>query len=183
MRTLIFLRHAKSSWATPGMNDFDRPLNDRGRADAPLMARWLSGQGMKPDRILCSPSARTRETLALITPVLGPLPVASFPEDFYLASAATLSKRIARERASETVLVIGHNPGIHDAVLQFLSPDQRHASGDLRAAFPTAACAILALPIEAWTELKWDIGRLASYMVPKALYNADLISHQDPTQP
>lgn len=188
MLTLILLRHAKSSWATPGMNDFDRTLNDRGRNDAPLMAKWISAQGLKPDRILCSPAVRTRETLALIAPVLAPLPESSlpkpgFPEDFYLASATTMRNRLARERAGKTVLVVGHNPGLHDTVLQLLTPDERQTSGDLRATFPTAACAVLALPIEAWSDIKWDIARLASYMVPKALSSADMVAHQDPTQP
>jgi phosphohistidine phosphatase len=71
MRTLMLMRHAKSSWDQPGLADLDRPLAPRGRRAAPLIARHLHDQGLVPDLVLCSPARRVQETWQLMTPVLG----------------------------------------------------------------------------------------------------------------
>ena len=74
MKTLFLLRHAKSSWSEPGLADFNRPLNERGRRAAPLIARYLAHCDLLPDLILCSAALRTRETLALMLPGLPAAP-------------------------------------------------------------------------------------------------------------
>ena len=77
MKLLTLLRHAKSDWGDPGLADFDRPLNERGRSDAPRMGKWMAVSGFVPDTVLCSTAVRTRETWALVAPALPNAPSAA----------------------------------------------------------------------------------------------------------
>lgn len=158
------------------MDDFDRPLNERGRADAPRMGRWLHEKGIGPDRVLCSPSARTRETFALVEKAFLSSSPVEFDDALYLATSETTLKCLAAlEEPVETAMLVAHNPGLHDTALQLLTPSERSRSGNMRMAFPTCACAVLSLPIASWREIAWDIGALTSYMVPKALGSVQTI--------
>ena len=170
MRTLIFLRHAKSSWALPGVNDFDRPLNDRGNKAAPQMANWLASEGIKPDVIVCSSAKRTRETLAHIQPIFDQSTETIIEPCLYLASSERLFESAAAlDDRFETAMLLGHNPGLHDAALSVLTAASRRDSGEMRLRFPTCACAIVSLPIDRWSEITTDIGELNAYMTPKGL--------------
>ncbi|MEP3525885.1 MAG: histidine phosphatase family protein [Hyphomicrobiales bacterium] len=172
MRTLLILRHAKSSWATPGMDDFDRTLNDRGNDDACRMASWISEQGVELDEIICSPAVRTRTTAKHIKTTLDIDPKLSFPGELYLASSDTLRDSLATiSQTTTTAMVIGHNPGLHDISLRLLKEEERSQAGLLRVAFPTTGCALINLPIDEWSEIAWNIGTLSSFMVPKSLNN------------
>ena len=170
MRTLIFLRHAKSSWALPGIEDFDRPLNDRGNDAAPQIAKWLVSEGINPDVIVCSSAKRTQETLTHIEPILGNEAATIMEPSLYLASGETLFEcAAALDDDYETAMLIAHNPGLHDAALSILTAESRRESGEMRARFPTCACAIVALPINRWSEITTDIGELNAYMTPRRL--------------
>ena len=170
MRTLIFLRHAKSSWALPGINDFDRPLNERGNKAAPQMANWLASEGIKLDVIVCSSAKRTRETLAHMQPRLSQEVATILEPNLYLASSATLFECAAKlDDGYETAMLLAHNPGLHDAALSSLTTASRRESGEMRSRFPTCACAIISLPIDRWSEITTDIGELNAYMTPKGL--------------
>jgi phosphohistidine phosphatase len=137
---LILLRHAKSGWDDPGLDDHDRPLAPRGRRAAPVMGAWLRGRGHRPDRVLCSSARRTRETLELLA--LDPCEVRVLPE-LYLAEAGTLLRLVEREGAGAgTLMVVGHNPGIGRAAAMCVrDPPSDPAFGR----FPTAACLVAGL--------------------------------------
>ena len=170
MRTLIILRHAKSSWGSPELDDFDRPLNDRGNKDAPLMAKWLDEQAPYIDEILCSSAARTRATADHITTVRSTKPSIHFHDTLYLATPETIKGLLAKlDTSTKTAMVIGHNPGVHESAFRFLTKAERDKAGLLRERFPTAACAIIKLAIEDWNEIAWNSGALLSFMVPKIL--------------
>ena len=170
MRTLIFLRHAKSLWALPGVNDFDRPLNDRGNKAAPQMGNWLAREGVIPDVIVCSSAKRTRETLAHMQPMFSPEVATILEPNLYLASSSTLFDCAAKlDDGYETAMLLAHNPGLHDAALSALTAASRRESGEMRSRFPTCACAIISLPIDRWSEITTDIGELSAYMTPKGL--------------
>ena len=94
MKTLILMRHAKAGSADPGMGDHDRSLNKRGRSAAPVMAHWLAARGLRPGRVLCSPSRRTRETAALMRNALPWLPEPEFPAALYHAGPGTLLEHL-----------------------------------------------------------------------------------------
>jgi phosphohistidine phosphatase len=170
MQTLILLRHAKSSWDHPGLDDFDRPLADRGLKAAPRMGDYLQSQSIKPDLIVCSSSVRTRQTLALITPQLDSQPKAIFEDDLYLATASNLLERIqALPARAHTVILIGHNPGFHD-VAQLLIKSGDHADqAALATKFPTCAAAIITFPVKRWSEIAPHTGHLTTFMTPSRL--------------
>ncbi|MEP3234155.1 MAG: histidine phosphatase family protein [Hyphomicrobiales bacterium] len=170
MRTLIFLRHAKSSWALPGIDDFDRPLNERGNNAAPQIANWLVSEGIKPDVIVCSSAKRTQETLAHMEPLFGQETATIMEPDLYLAPSSTLFSCTEQlDDTFETVMLLAHNPGLHDAALSVLTAASRRESGEMRSRFPTCACAVVSLPINSWSEITTDIGELNAYMTPRRL--------------
>lgn len=112
MARLLVLRHAKSSWAEQGQDDHDRPLNKRGRSDAPVIAERLVVAGWAPDRVFCSTAQRTRETWSLMAPSFSA--TVEYLRELYLAPPATL---LATAMGHEgTVAVIAHNPGCESLV-------------------------------------------------------------------
>ncbi len=114
MKRLTLLRHAKSSWADSGQQDFDRPLNERGLKDAPTMSQRMLDRGCTPDLILCSDAVRTRQTAQFFVDNHQlPHETVEFHEDLYLASAGTLLEFIQQTSQSiNHVMVIAHNPGL-----------------------------------------------------------------------
>ena len=126
MRTLYLLRHAKSSWDDPTLPDDKRPLAPRGRRDGKRIAEHLRRQEIEPELVLCSSAARTRETLELLRPALGGATVV-VEDELYGASADRLLARIRLvPDEAESVMVIGHNPGLHELAL-VLASDRRRA--------------------------------------------------------
>ncbi|MEZ5856244.1 MAG: histidine phosphatase family protein [Hyphomicrobiaceae bacterium] len=170
MRTLTLFRHAKSSWDDPSLADFDRPLNPRGRKAAPAMGRHMRKLGLIPDLVLCSPAVRTRETARLALGELGVEPTTEFPEDIYEATAETLLARLQKvPKKHRHVLLIGHNPGLHDLALGLLANPPAGASGDLAIKMPTAALTVLACDITKWSDLTWHSAKLEHYQTPRRL--------------
>ena len=113
MRTLLLMRHAKSSWDQPGLADLDRPLAPRGRLTAPLIARHLRDQRLIPDLVLCSPALRVQETWQLMAPVLGGSVAAKTLRSLYPGTPGRLLEALRRlpDEVGRAML-IGHNPGL-----------------------------------------------------------------------
>jgi phosphohistidine phosphatase len=166
VHALYLLRHAKSSWADPTLADTERPLARQGRRDATRIAKHLRRLGCVPELILCSSAARTRETLERVRPALGSSTVV-VEEELYAASSDELLCRIRLVPDTvASVLVIGHNPGLHQLALALAS------AGDelerLEAKFPTATLATLAAATS-WSRLAPAEATLTGYVVPKQL--------------
>ena len=111
MRELILLRHAHAEPATTGQSDLDRPLSPQGLAEAEAVARWLKEQGLVPDRVLCSPARRTRETLEAVMDAIGYVEQ-RLEECIYEATPGTLAAQADQHREAERLLLVGHNPGL-----------------------------------------------------------------------
>ncbi|MCC5885812.1 MAG: histidine phosphatase family protein [Gammaproteobacteria bacterium] len=123
IRELLVIRHAKSSWDRPGDADFDRRLNQRGVADGSTMAKVFAEVLPRPDRVLCSPARRTRDTLAFLIPDLVDPRVVEYDDSLYLADAATwLAWILAAPSQCKVLMLVGHNPGLTDLVNR-LKPD------------------------------------------------------------
>ena len=168
MLTLSLFRHAKSSWADPSLEDLDRPLAARGRKAAPAMGAFMARK-VRPDLVLCSPSLRTRDTLALVAGLIG-TPRTLFPADLYLPPSETLLASIcATEQTVAHLMVVGHNPGLHMLAVGLTGPDESAGAKALRAKFPTAALAVINFPVEAWRDIALGTGRLSLFMTPKRL--------------
>jgi phosphohistidine phosphatase len=166
VHVLYLLRHAKSSWAEPTLADRERPLAPRGRRDAKRIAEHLRQIGCEPELVLCSTAVRTSETLELVRPSLGTSTV-MLEDELYAASWDHLLARIRLvPDAVASVMLIGHNPGMHELALALASTGD--ALERLEAKFPTAALATLAFA-KSWSRLAPAEAKLAAYVVPKQL--------------
>lgn len=161
MKNLYLLRHAKSSWASPGMKDFDRPLNERGLADAPEMAARLKASGARIDSIITSPALRTLTTARLVCSTLG-LDKSIIREDrqIYLAGSSRLMHILSLlDDGIDAVLLVAHNPALTD-----LANDMARAGIDN---LPTAGLVHVELPVEHWFEIGVGVGRVVNFDCPK----------------
>lgn len=159
MKTLFILRHAKSSWENQNLSDFERPLNDRGLKAAPLVGGVMQAHQFAPDLILSSPARRAKETAALVKESAGIESEIKYDERIYEASPARLLEVIAEQNEkTESVLLVGHNPGL-EGLLKFLT-------GELQP-MPTAALAIIDLEIDKWSEINSSKGVLRTLIRPK----------------
>ncbi len=162
MKKLILMRHAKSSWDHPALSDHQRPLNKRGRRDAPRMGAFLKEQGVEIDAILCSTAQRTRETLALFLEEFAFEGEPQFLEQLYHADLRDYLAILAElPDNAETAMLIGHNP-IMAGALDFFT--------DSYEPFPTAAIAYIEFDIESWDALIENYeGKLLGYWIPKGI--------------
>lgn len=170
MKTVILMRHAKSSWRDRSLDDHDRPLKKRGREAAPRMARWLEGEGLRPECVLCSSARRARETLELMREADPALPEPEMAPKLYEAAPAVLLGELKRlPEDCDSVLMIGHQPGLGE-LLRLIAGGV--ASARLKRAFekfPTAAVAVLEADIAAWPELDPEAARLVAFTAPREL--------------
>jgi phosphohistidine phosphatase len=159
MKTLFILRHAKSSWSEPDLADFDRPLNDRGKAAAPFMGELVRKKGLAPDVIFSSPAVRAKKTAKLFKEGGKFDADIIFDDRIYEASPGTLLY-VAAEASDEhmSVMLVGHNPGM-EGVVRVLTG---HAES-----MPTAAVAVIDLEIEAWSDIASGIGKLRAIFRPR----------------
>lgn len=158
-KTILLMRHAKSSWADSSMKDFDRPLNSRGREDAPKMGRYLKELGLIPDQIFCSSAARTTETGRLVTAEMNfDYSKIHHTRELYSGDPkAYLECILESNPESDCVMVIGHNPMTEQLVSVLDDGDQLHQMS-------TAAIACFRSDAESWAgitpencSLKWKI--------------------------
>lgn len=168
MHALHLLRHAKSSWADDELDDHDRPLSKRGRRDAETMARHLAQRGGTPDLVLSSTAARARATLAPLLEVLKPRRIL-LDRALYLAPGAKLLEHL-RETGEQmgTVLLVGHNPGLHELALLLADPESPLELPPLTGKFPTGALASYRFGSE-WRRLKPHAATLIAYVTPREL--------------
>lgn len=157
---LILMRHGKSDWSGPTEPDRARPLNARGRRHAALMGDWLRAQGYLPDQVLCSTSVRTRETLQGLA--LGDVPV-SFEDRLYHAAPDTLWDSL-HEAQGQTVLIIGHNPGmaIFAADLVARAPDHPRFRD-----YPTCATLVADFPVDSWFDVLPSRAQVQAFVIPR----------------
>lgn len=159
MKILYILRHAKSSWENADLSDFDRPLNERGLKAAPLMGGLMKTTKFQPDVILSSPAKRARETAALVKEAADFRSDIRFDERIYQASPARLLEIIAEQNAdTESILLIGHNPGL-EGLVRFLTGESQP--------LPTAALAVIDLDTDQWSGLNSAAGNLRVLIRPK----------------
>ena len=160
--TLLLLRHAKSSWREPVTADFERPLSGRGVRDGSDFGRVLIDSLPEPDLVLCSSARRTRDTLSFLIPELVDPRRVWFDDELYHASAPALLDRIRDVPAiTNTLMVVGHNPGLTDLVNMLVS-GERGVIDNL----PTFGCARFHLTT-AFAQLERGNARLAALLRPK----------------
>ena len=170
MRQIFLLRHAKSSWDDPAADDFDRPLNNRGRRNARALAAHIRRSNIHPSFILCSAARRTRETYDILSAELEGVPV-SFEAELYEAARHDLLERLRRlDDQLASVLMIGHNPGL-ERLATALSGGHGEARPLARLAekYPTGTLAVLEADIDQWSALRDSCCRLTGFVRPSDL--------------
>ncbi|CAM5767808.1 phosphoglycerate mutase [Labrys miyagiensis] len=167
MKRLMLLRHAKSDYPA-GVSDHERPLAPRGRRDAPRMGQQMARRALLPDHVVASTASRTRETLMLVEPHLGPHTL-RYERAIYEASPEAILRVIrAVDPAVKSLLVVGHNPGLEQTAT-FLVKGGGTAADPLDEKFPTAALAVLDFDIDDWAAIAGHQGELALFLTPRML--------------
>ena len=173
MKRLILFRHAKAAHIQ-GTKDFDRPLAELGREVSPKMGRYLKDEGLLPDFVLISPSVRTRETFDLARPPLDPVAMRIEYPLYESAAGPTVELLQGIDDSVKAVMIVGHNPGMHDFAKRLIGYGDRYAAARLNEKFPTAAIAVMDFDVENWREVAERSARLERFVAPKDLgFGAD----------
>jgi phosphohistidine phosphatase len=170
---LILLRHSKADKAEPGTSDHARPLNERGQADAPKIGAYLARHRLVPDRALVSTARRTRETWDGVASALSAASAVDFSERLYNASADAILALIKETGRSATLMVVGHNPGIHDAARLLIASGDVEARERLNEGLPTSGLTVIDFAGQDWRALHAHGGRLERFVSPRSLAASD----------
>ena len=165
MTTVFLLRHAKSRWDEPGVDDHDRGLGPRGERDAPRMGQYALRRGWRPELVLCSTAKRTMLTAAAFLAAAQLQTEVRYLRSIYLAEAMMLLDLLRQQRAS-SVMLVGHDPGIHDLALLLMGS---RATEELKRKFPTSALAVIDTGSRILTELTPGTSILRAFVRPRDL--------------
>ena len=170
MRELLLLRHAKSNWDQPGIEDHERALNQRGEAAAAAMGGFLQAQGLGPDLVLCSTARRAVQTWQLAGERLDTQPRTVTLDALYLAEPRRLLDIVRRHGdAAARLLVVGHNPGLHQFATRLCGTGDPAMRTLLAKKFPTAGLARIGFDAAAWAALPLGSGALLGFWRPRDL--------------
>jgi phosphohistidine phosphatase len=172
MRRLMLLRHAKTERAEPGESDRDRKLMQRGREDAPVLGAYLAHHGLVPDLALVSPAARAQETWMLLATAFAKTPRMQIDDRIYNSSPRNLLQVIAEPRKARRLLVVGHNPSLHEFALQLIAAGNIEAREQLREKLPTSGLVVMDLPIDDWALVHPHAARLERFVTPRLIATA-----------
>jgi phosphohistidine phosphatase len=168
MKRLAILRHAKSSWDDPKLDDFDRPLNERGWKAARRIGGEMKHRRMRFDLVLASPAARVRETIDGLQEKFGLEVPIRFESQIYAATEATLLELV--RGLPDTVsapLCVGHNPGLERLIVKLARDDQGGLRDRIAGKYPTAALAVIELPAKRWKDVQPGSGEVVDLILPK----------------
>jgi phosphohistidine phosphatase len=167
MKHVHLLRHAKSSWKDPALNDRDRPLAGRGRRAAKAMAGHVRDRSLDPDLVICSPARRARETLERIETVLGQGAVQVEPRLYESGAEGLLDVLRELPDKVDSVLLIGHNPSLQELALALAARSSERER--VEAKLPTGALVTLAIPVARWREVESGGAELEAFVRPRDL--------------
>jgi phosphohistidine phosphatase len=166
---LMLLRHAKAEKAAPGMRDHERRLDARGRRQSRQMADYLVRHALRPDRVIVSTARRTRETWEQMAPAFDAPPPIDYDDRLYESSPNNILSVIKHaDRTTHALMVIGHNPGLHD-LARLLLASRGQPAHQLDQGLPTAGLVVIDFPDNDWRKLKAGSGQLARFVTPRLL--------------
>ncbi|QPF82856.1 histidine phosphatase family protein [Bradyrhizobium genosp. L] len=177
MRRLLLLRHAKTEPDAPSGQDQDRRLDERGHRDAAEIGGWIAAHPPLPNLALVSPAVRTRETWEIVRDAMksaGPQPKVEFLPELYGADPAQLltAIRMASVTDPKRLMLIGHNPGMHELALTLTGSGDEAAQRALGDNLPTSGLAIFEFATDDWNEVSFRRGKLVQFVSPKLLKQA-----------
>ncbi len=174
MHRLMLLRHAKTERAAPGERDRDRGLTKRGRSDAPAIGAYMAHHGLVPDIAVVSPARRAQETWTLAAGAFAKPPPAVSEERIYNATAGALvavivgAPIVSMPRAN-TLLLVGHNPGLQELAVQLIASGDSEMREQLKEKLPTTGLVVIDLPIDDWSFIHPRAGRLDRFVSPRLI--------------
>ncbi len=171
MKTLLFLRHAESSWSSPDLSDHDRPLNGRGRRASAAMGRYIEQNGLLPDLILCSTAKRARETLKRASAGWPKVPPKREEGALYNFSSGAGYLDLIHQTDDDvsSLMLVGHNPTIEILVSELMGQAERELAEKLARKYPSGALAVLQFQTDTWREVHKAGGHLVSFTLPREL--------------
>jgi phosphohistidine phosphatase len=169
MRRLMLLRHAKTERAQPGERDRERKLTKRGRNDAPLIGAYMARHGLVPDLALVSPATRAQETWGLLANSFDKAPKAVSEERIYNADPQKLMDVLAETEGAKSLVLVGHNPGLHDLAVQLIASGDVEARERITEGLPTSALVVIDLAFDDWSRLHPYSGRLERFVSPRLI--------------
>ena len=165
----MLLRHAKTERPEPGQRDRDRKLTKRGRNDAPLIGAYMARHGLTPDLALVSPAKRTQETWELAAPAFAEVPRVVSDDRIYNATTEALIEVIGATRGAHSLIVVGHNPSLHDVAVQLTASGDIDARERLAEKLPTSGLVVIDLAFDDWSRLHKHAGRLERFVTPRLI--------------
>ena len=168
-RTLYLLRHAKSSWDDGGLADHERPLASRGLRAVKKLAAHVREEGVAPELVLCSTSARTRATIDPLREALGDPEIRYLPELYAAWDDTLLGIVRCVEPEPRSLLLVGHNPGMQSLAVRLAGSGDRDLRGRLEEKLPTGALVTLTFGVDSWAAVESGSGKLTGYVVPREL--------------
>ena len=162
MKTLLLLRHAKSSWKHPELPDHDRPLNKRGKQDAPRIAKIIRDNGLVPDLIMSSTAKRARKTAKIVAKTCGYADEVTLTPALYHAGPSTYIETLSRQADEhQRIMLVGHNPGLEELLEMLVGKMEL---------IPTATLALVLLPLTQWRKLNHETtGKLINLWRPREI--------------
>ena len=165
MLKLIVTRHAKSSWDYPNLTDHDRPLSGRGKRSSDAIGKWLAEKDHVPETVLSSTSTRTRETWARMSKNFPDAVNVRFEPDLYHAGSSSMFNLLTTA-SGDSVLILGHNPGIAHFAAVILNSMPTHADFYR---YPTAATLVCEFPIDDWAHVEIGTAKPIDFVIPREL--------------
>ncbi len=170
VKNLYILRHAKSSWKDTSLDDFDRPLNKRGRLAGKTIGAYLKKERLTPDLIICSAARRATQTMGLVKKEIGDKTPSEISRNLYMASAEEIIRILwGIDDKIETAMVIAHNPGVEYLALSLTGDGDGDAWQRMNAKFPTAGLAILTFDLKNWSNITQGGARLIKFVCPREI--------------
>jgi phosphohistidine phosphatase len=169
MRRLMILRHAKAERIGPGERDRDRKLAKRGTSDAPSIGAYMARHRLVPDLALVSPAARCQETWTLVAAAFAKTPKTINDERLYNASAKRLIGVIAETGSARCILLVGHNPAMHDLAVELIASGEVEARERVSEKLPTLGLVVIDLALDEWSQLHPHAGRLDRFISPRSI--------------
>jgi len=169
MRRLMLLRHAKTERAESGVRDRERKLMKRGRDDASTIGAYMAQHGLIPDLAVVSPAVRAQQTWTFVAAMLPEAPRMVTEDRIYDANSETLADVIAATRNARSLIIVGHNPSLHDLALQLSASGDGHARERVSENLPTSGLVVIEFPFDDWSLVRPRTGLLTRFVSPRLI--------------